>query len=264
MYQITAALAGFKTAVADNIQVMVGQTVTVDFTLEVGQVSDQVTVMAETPLLESSTPEIGIGTTEKEVHTWPIMVEDGTRQLQTFIFNSMPGTEGGGFAGSINGGQSYSHEILIDGISIGRMDLNGGSNSEFTPTIDAVSEFKLQTGALSSQYGNTQTAMTNFGMKSGTNTYHGGAFWFNNQPAYNANSWANNAQGVDKSGSKENNYGWTVGGPIWKDHTFFFFSQEYERQTTKYYRATNGTLPLPSLQERRFLPVAQPRVHRRS
>jgi len=167
MYQITASLAGFKTAVADNIQVMVGQTVTVDFSLEVGQVSDQVTVMAETPLLESSTPEIGIGTTEKEVHTWPIMVEDGTRQLQTFIFTSMPGTEGGGFAGSINGGQSYSHEILIDGISIGRMDLNGGSNSEFTPTIDAVSEFKLQTGALSSQYGNTQTAMTNFGMKSG-------------------------------------------------------------------------------------------------
>ena len=100
-------------------------------------------------------------------------MDDGTRQLQTFIFNAMPGTEGGGFAGSINGGQSYSHEILIDGISIGRMDLNGGSNSEFTPTIDAVSEFKLQTGALSSQYGNTQTAMTNFGMKSGTNAYHG-------------------------------------------------------------------------------------------
>jgi hypothetical protein len=258
MYQITAALAGFKTAVADNIQVMVGQTVTVDFTLEVGQVSDQVTVMAETPLLETSTPEIGIGTTDKEVHTWPIMVSDGTRQLQTFIFTSMPGTEGGGFAGSINGGQSYSHEILIDGISIGRMDLNGGSNSEFTPTIDAVSEFKLQTGALSSQYGNTQTAMTNFGMKSGTNTYHGSAFWFNNQPAYNANSWANNAQGVDKSGSKENNYGWTVGGPIWKDHTFFFFSQEYERQTTKYYRSVNGTLPLPQFKNGDFSQLLDP------
>jgi hypothetical protein len=89
-YKITAALAGFKTATADNIQVMVGQTVTVDFSLEVGQVSDQVTVMAETPLLESSSPEIGVGTTETEVHTWPIMVGDGTRQLQTFIFSSMP------------------------------------------------------------------------------------------------------------------------------------------------------------------------------
>jgi hypothetical protein len=258
MYQITAALAGFKTAVADNIQVMVGQTVTVDFNLEVGQVSDQVTVMAETPLLESSTPEIGVGTTEREVHTWPIIIDDGTRQLQTFIFNAMPGTEGGGFAGSINGGQSYSHEILIDGISIGRMDLNGGSNSEFTPTIDAVSEFKLQTGALSSQYGNTQTAMTNFGMKSGTNAYHGSAFWFHNEPFTNANSWANNAQGVDKSGSKENNYGGTVGGPIWKDRTFFFFSMEYERQTTKLYRNTNGTLPLREFKNGDFSRLLDP------
>jgi hypothetical protein len=257
-YKITAALAGFKTSTADNIQVMVGQTVTVDFSLEVGQVSDQVTVMAETPLLESSTPEIGVGTTETEVHTWPIMVGDGTRQLQTFIFSSMPGTEGGTFAGSINGGQSYSHEILIDGISIGRMDLNGGSNNEFTPTIDAVSEFKLQTGALSSQYGNTQTAMTNFGMKSGTNSFHGGAFWFNNQPAYNANSWANNARGISRSGSMENNYGWTVGGPIWKDHTFFFFSQEYERQTTNLYQAQNGTLPLQAYKNGDFSQLLDP------
>jgi hypothetical protein len=258
MYKITAALAGFKTAVAENIQVMVGQTVTVDFALEVGQVSDQVTVMAETPLLESSTPEIGVGTTEKEVHTWPIIVEDGTRQLQTFMFNSLPGTEGGTFAGSINGGQSYSHEILIDGISIGRMDLNGGSNNEFTPTIDSVSEFKLQTGALSSQYGNTQTALTNFGMKSGTNAYHGSAFWFHNEPFLNANSWSNNAQGVNKSGSKENNYGGTVGGPIWKDRTFFFFSMEYERQTTKLYRNTNGNMPLAAFKDGDFSKLLDP------
>jgi len=257
-YQLTAALAGFKTAVADNIQVMLGQTVTVDFSLEVGQVSDQVTVMAETPLLESSTPEIGVGTTEKEVHTWPIMVEDGTRQLQTFIFTSMPGTEGGGFAGSINGGQSYSHEILIDGISIGRMDLNGGSNSEFTPTIDAVSEFKLQTGALSSQYGNTQTAMTNFGMKSGTNAFHGSAFWFHNEPFLNANSWSNNARNVDKSGAKENNYGGTVGGPIWKDRTFFFFSMEFDRRRTKMLRGTNGTLPLAAFKNGDFSKLLDP------
>ena len=257
-YRLTAALAGFKTAVADNIQVMVGQTVTVDFGLEVGQVSDQVTVMAETPLLESSTPEIGIGTNEKEVHTWPIIMDDGTRQLQTFIFNSMPGTEGGGFAGSINGGQSYSHEILIDGISVGRMDINGGNTSEFTPTIDSVSEFKLQTGALSSQYGNTQTALTNFGMKSGTNAFHGSAFWFHNEPFLNANSWGNNARNVDKTGSKENNGGFTVGGPIWKDHTFFFFSAEYERQASKNLQATNGTLPLQAFKNGDFSQLLDP------
>src|SRR5206468_478046 len=98
-YKISASLAGFKTAIADNVDVLVGQTVTVDFALEVGQVTEQVTVSAETPLLENSTSEIGINTTDKEVHTWPIFVGDGTRQLQTFIFSSMPGTQGDTFAG---------------------------------------------------------------------------------------------------------------------------------------------------------------------
>jgi hypothetical protein len=235
-YRLTASLPGFKTAIADNVEVLVAQTVTVDFKLEVGEVSEQVTVSAKTPLLETSTPEIGTNATEKEVHTWPILVGDGTRQLQSFIFRAMPGTEGGEFAGTINGGQSYSHEILIDGISLGRYDLNGGSNNEFTPTMDAVSEFKLQTGALSAQYGNTQTALTNFGLKSGSNDYHGTVFWFHRDQALNANSWTNNRFGNPKSPFRDNNFGGTFGGPITipkvydgKDRTHFFYSYEGER-----------------------------------
>ncbi len=248
-YKITASLPGFKTAVADNVEVLIAQTVTVDFKLEVGEVSEQVTVSAKTPLLETSTPEIGTNATEKEVHTWPILVGDGTRQLQSFIFRAMPGTEGGEFAGTINGGQAYSHEILIDGISIGRFDLNGGSNNEFTPTMDAVSEFKLQTGALSSQYGNTQTALTNFGMKSGSNNFHGTVFWFHKDQSLNANSWTNNRLQRDKPPFRENNLGGTIGGPVQipglyngKDRTHFFFSYERERFRSE---TTSGFLTLP-------------------
>ena len=73
-YQVSAALKGFKTAVRDNVPVLLTQTVTLDFTLEVGEVTDTVTVSAEAPLLESSTAEIGINATEKEFHTWPILV----------------------------------------------------------------------------------------------------------------------------------------------------------------------------------------------
>ncbi|MGH9338565.1 MAG: TonB-dependent receptor domain-containing protein, partial [Acidobacteriota bacterium] len=228
-YRVSATLPGFKTAVAENVTVLLAQTLTVDFVLELGEVSQQVTVSSEAPLLEKSTSEIGINTTEKEVHTWPIIVGDGTRQLQQFIFTSLPGTQGGTFAGSINGGQSYSHEILIDGISIGRMDLNGGSNNEFTPTMDAVSEFKLHTGALSSQYGNTQTALVNFGLKSGTNAYHGTAFWFHKNRVLNANSWASNRTGGTKAPILENNFGATFGGPIIQDKTHFFVSYEGNR-----------------------------------
>src|SRR5437867_9502344 len=248
-YKLTASLTGFKSAVADNIQILLGQTVTVDFSLEVGQVSEQVTVTAAAPLLESSSSEIGINAVEKEVRNWPIIVGDGTRQLQSFVFRVMPGTEGGEFAGSINGGQSYSHEILIDGITIGRFDLNGGSNNEFTATMDAVDQFKLQTGALSAQYGNTQTALVNFGMKSGTNQYHGGAFWLHRDRSLNANSWSNNRLGRLKDPFLDNNGGATFGGPVWiphvyngKDKTHFFFSYEIERFKNA---TTSGFLSLP-------------------
>ncbi len=194
-YRVAATMSGFKTTVQENVQVGTTQTVTADFALEVGDLQDQITVSSNAAVLEKDTSEIGTAATELEVHTWPIMVGDGTRQLQNFIFTSMPGTQGGTWEGSINGGQSFAHEILIDGISIGRMDINGGSNNEFTPTVDAVSEFKLQTGATSAQYGNSQTGLTNFAMKSGTNEYHGTAFWFHQNEALNANSWANNAAG---------------------------------------------------------------------
>jgi hypothetical protein len=231
-YRVSATLTGFKTTVRENVDVLPTQTVTVNLKLEVGELSQQVTVVEAAPMLEASTSEIGTAATELEVHTWPIMVDDGTRQLQNFIFTSMPGTQGGTWSGSINGGQSFAHEILIDGISIGRMDLNGGSNNEFTPTVDAVSEFKLQTGATSSQYGNSQTGLTNFAMKSGTNEYHGTAFWFAQNEALNAMSWGDNAAGLTKKPrSRLNNFGATFGGPIIKDRTHFFFSYEGNRQS---------------------------------
>jgi hypothetical protein len=237
-YRISASITGFKKTVRENVEIHVAETVTVDLVLEVGQITDSVTVTAAAPLLEKSTMEIGTISTDKEVHTWPIQIDDGTRQLQSFIFSSMPGTQGGGWEGSINGSQSFSHEILIDGISVGRFDINGGNTGEFTATVDAVSEFKLQTGALSSQYGNTQTGLANFGLRSGTNQYHGSAFWFHQNSALNANSWAANNSGIldprtgkaFKAPNKLNNWGATFGGPIRKDRTQFFFSYEQNKQ----------------------------------
>lgn len=256
-YRVSASKSGFKTAVRDNVDVLVTQTVTLDFSLDPGEISEQITVSAETPLLEASTPEIGTNLTEKEFRTLPILVGDGTRQLQDFVFRSLPGTSGGTFEGTINGGQAYSHEILIEGISIGRMDLNGGSNNEFTPTLDAVSEMKLQTGALSSQFGNTQTGLTNFGLKSGTNDFHGTAFWFHRNKALNANSWDNNRLGRRKSPFLDNNFGGTVGGPIKKDRTFFFVSYEGDRFNDQTISGFDS-LPLPAYKQGDFSRLLSP------
>ena len=79
-YKVSVALRGFKTAVRDNIDLLLTQTLTLDLELQPGEITQQVTVSAEPPLLESSTQEIGTNINEKELHTWPILVGDGTRQ----------------------------------------------------------------------------------------------------------------------------------------------------------------------------------------
>src|SRR5262245_44323981 len=85
-YNVSVALHGFKTTIRGNIHLLLTQTLTLDFELEPGEITQQVTVSTEPPLLESSTQEIGTNVNQKEFHTWPILVDDGTRQLQDFVF----------------------------------------------------------------------------------------------------------------------------------------------------------------------------------
>lgn len=249
VYKISVTAPGFKTGLAENVTLRVGQTLTVDMKLEVGQVSDNITVTAETPLLETGSAEIGRYVTEKEFDTWPVIVGDGRRQIQSFIFRSLPGTTGGEFQGSINGGQQYSHEILIEGMSLGRFDLQGGSNNELSPSAEAVSEFKMHTGTIGAQYGGGQTAVANFAIRSGTNELHGTAYDYFQNDALRANSFTNNANGVRRPPFKLNNYGASLGGPVYipklydgRNRSFFFVSYEATRQRD-FNSVAFGTLP---------------------
>ncbi len=263
-YKLTAAAPGFKTSVRDNVVLAVAQTLTLDFILEVGQVSDQVTVSSEPPLLETGTAEIGSYVSKKEFDTWPITVGDGRRQIQQFIFTSLPGTVGGTFQGSINGGQNYSHEILIDGISIGRMDLQGGGNNEFSPSAESISEMKMQTGMTSAQYSGGQTALANFATKSGTNQLHGSGYFYIQNDALRANGWNNNASNVRRQPFKQANYGYSVGGPVLlpkvydgRNKTFFFHNLEVTR--LRDFRSTSfTTLPTPDFKQGNFSRLLNP------
>src|SRR6185295_5404035 len=189
----------------------VASTQTADIKLEVGAVTEQVMVSDRPELLDAGSAEIGRYITTEEYKSWPVVVGDGQRQIQQFIFDSLPGTTGDTFKGSINGGQEYSHEILIEGMPIGRSDLSGGNNNEFSPSAEAISEFKLQTGAVSAQYNGGQTAVANFNIKSGTNDLHGTAFWYGQNEAFNAESIQDKAQGDKKPIHRENNEGFSLG-----------------------------------------------------
>ncbi|MBA3442030.1 MAG: carboxypeptidase regulatory-like domain-containing protein, partial [Pyrinomonadaceae bacterium] len=269
-YRLSSSTSGFKTGIVEGVTVGVAQTATIDFSLEVGQIGETVTVTAES-LIETSTSEVGRYVSANEFQSWPIPVADGLRQLQSFIFRSLPGAVGGEFQGSINGGQFYSHEILVEGISLGRYDLSGGSMNEFTPSADATSEFRLQAGTLSAQYGNTQTSMANFGMKSGTNEFHGSAYHYLQNEALNANASTANFSGVKRQPFKLNNFGGTLGGPVFlprfgqggpalykgKDKTFFFVFYEGTRQRN--FRSTSfTTLPTVAMKQGDFSALLNP------
>ncbi|MGA2631384.1 MAG: TonB-dependent receptor, partial [Terriglobia bacterium] len=244
VYRLEASKEGFKTAVAENIAVPVAQVVTIDLTLQVGSTTQSVTVTSEAPLLTPSTSEVGASITPQEFQTLPMPLDDGGRQPQSFIFRSLPGAVGDAYQGSINGGQQFSHQIMIDGVTIGRYDMSGGSMSEYSPGTDAIGEFKVQMTNYSAEYGGTSSAIVNFAMKSGTNQFHGTAFEYNKNPVFNAAGLLVNAfPGSPKNNEKENNFGGTIGGPIRKDKTFFFASYEGDRLTNFSY---SGTTTIPT------------------
>ena len=236
LYKVTVSKSGFRSSAVDGITLRVAQTLTVDFKMDIGQVSDSISVSSSPPLIETGTAEIGRYVSEKEFDTWPVAVADGRRQIQSFIFRSLPGTVGGEFRGSINGGQPYSHEILIDGMALGRFDLQGGSNNEMSPSAEAVSEFKLQTGTMGAQYGGGQTAVANFALKTGTNELHGTAYYYGQNDVLRANSFNFNAIGRARNPFKLSNYGGSIGGPVMipkiyngKNKSFFHFTYETTR-----------------------------------
>lgn len=254
-YNVKAGAPGFRTSTREGVILRVGQTLSVNINLELGAVTEQVTVSAAPPLLEAGSAEIGRYISTEEYKSWPIFVEDGQRQIQQFIFDALPGTTGGTFLGSINGGQQYSHEILIEGMAVGRSDLSGGNNNEFSPSAEAISEFKLQTGAIGAQYNGGQTAVANFNIKSGTNDLHGSAFYYGNNEYFNAFNLSEKSQGITKKRRfREHNYGYSVGGPVYipkiydgRNKTFFFTNFEKDERNQLGF---NGFVTLPTTDQK--------------
>jgi hypothetical protein len=253
-YTIRVNAPGFDTSAAENVILRVAQTMTIDVKLQVGKMNQEVVVSAKPELLEADSAEIGQYITAEEYKDWPILVSDGQRQLQEFIFDSLPGTTGNTFQGSINGGQQYSHEILIDGIPIGRSDLSGGNNDEFSPSAEAVGEFKLQTGAISAEYNGGQTAVANFQIKSGTNDLHGSGFYYLGNEDFDSIPVQSKTFGGTNPENRLNNWGYSVGGPVYipkvyngRNKTFFFTNFE---KTNTVELPFNGFVTLPTVAQK--------------
>jgi hypothetical protein len=238
-YSVTVEAPNLKKYAQEGVTVTTGTAISLNIPMQLGAVSDSITVTADATQLQTTTSEIGATVSPTLIANLPLQVSGTIRNPVQFI-ELVPGFVGGvandpGSNSSddfkVNGGQEGGTDILVDGVSISLVSPNTQWNKGVS--TDAVDEFKVLQSNFSAEYGQAGDGIVSLTIKSGTNELHGTGYDFLRNKSLDANSWANNLQGLKRSIDTQNDFGATVGGPVWipkvyngKNKTFFFFAYE--------------------------------------
>jgi hypothetical protein len=238
-YSVTVEGPNMKNYVREGVTVQTGSTVSLDIQMQLGGVSENVTVSADASQLETATSDIGATVQQVLVENLPLEVSGTVRNPVQFI-TLIPGFVGnvGNDPGSnstddfkVDGGQENSTDVLVDGVSISLVSPNTQWNKGIS--TEGVQEFKVLQSNFSPEYGESGDGIVSLTIKSGTNDFHGSVYDFYRNRALDANSWVNNTAEVGKSVNTQNDFGATFGGPVriphlynGRDKTFFFVDYE--------------------------------------
>jgi hypothetical protein len=237
-YTLTVELAGFQKYTRTDMRLQVGETATINVQLKVGQLTEAVTVSAESPLLETSKADRGTVIDSHRIAEIPLqsrspmalvpLVAGVNYNAQSIYLR--PFDNGALAAWSMNGGASSNNEFLLDGAPNNANQ--GGNNIAYVPPAAAVQEMKISTNSYDAQYGRTAGGVVNVSLKSGTNSFHGEVYDYMRRKALAANSFILNSQNRPKTEQYIDQYGFSVDGPIWRNKTFFLFTGEKYREGT--------------------------------
>ena len=245
MYNISAELSGFRKTLQTNVQLEVGQTRAINFELQLGALTEEVTVTAESPLLETSRADRGMVIDNARITELPLNARNPfmLSYLSPGITYNGPAIyqrpfDNGAIADwSINGGQNRNNEFLLDGAP--NNSIQGGNNIAYVPPVDAVQEFKIVTNSYDAQYGRTAGGVINVSLKSGTNALHGSLYEFARRKAFDSNEYFFKVNGREKPDHKLDQYGGQVDGPVripglydGRNRTFFMFNYEGYKEAT--------------------------------
>lgn len=243
-YVVEAALQGFKTASRGGIVLNVNDSVKVDFALELGTVTETVTVVAGAPLVNTVTSDTSKTIDDAAIQSLPIVdrntyslldLTPGVQSNNNGVVSASVTTSnlGLGFPeqrtlinGGADGGTGSVNYYLDGGINMTALRNTGN----ILPNPDAIQEFKVQTNAYNAEYGRFSSGIINVITKAGTNRFRGSAFEYFRNGNMNAKDWGST---LEAPPLKRNQYGATVGGPIQENKTFFFASWSGLRQTTQ-------------------------------
>jgi outer membrane receptor protein involved in Fe transport len=226
-YTVEVKAEGFRAERRTGIQIQIGQSAKLDFVLEVGSVQQTLEVKSMAPLLQTENATLGGVVNTERIENLPL---NGRKFNDLAILtpgvqvynpdNHSSSTDGSSI--SANGGRSIWGQVNVDGIT---MVNNRHNYVNLYPSVDAIQEFKVQTGNYTAEYGGNAGTNVNIQIKSGTNQYHGNLFEFIRNDAMDARNYFTPSP-LPQNILKQNQYGATFGGPVIKDKTFFFLSYE--------------------------------------
>jgi len=246
-YNVTVEKAGFKKAVAGPILVNVQERPKVDITLQVGSISETMTVNTEGPQLETETSELGQVVDSQRATTLPLNGRNYAQlaQLGAGVSPSEPGSRvSASYGFSANGARSLQNNFLLDGVdnNANLGDVLNEAAFVIQPSVDAIAEFKVQTNSYSAEFGRGNGAILNAVIKSGTNQIHGDAYEFLRNEKLDAR---NAFDQFGRQPYKQNQFGFTLGGPITKNRTFFF--GDYEGLRIRQATPLLSLIPTPAM-----------------
>jgi hypothetical protein len=229
IYTVTVEQNGFKKFQKTGSHLEVNNPLTVDVVLEVGQVSEIVTVQGGPEQLQTSNATLGNVVEQKAIEALPL---NGRNPLTLLLLEPGVVQRSAGGAGSgvhVNGSRDRAYNVTIDGIEANESSVPNPVSNLYRINPDNVQEFKVTTNNATAEEGRNSGASISIATRSGTSDFHGTAFYFLRNEALNANEWYANAQNAPKPLIRMGQFGFEMGGPIKRNKTFFFGSYQYNR-----------------------------------
>lgn len=252
-YSLTFEAKGFQKSVENGIILHTVEELRINATLQIGAVTETVTVTSASPMMQADSAQISDTMTTKMAESIPLNYVSGGVQNPTNFASLQPGaTAGGGgnFQVRVNGEPPNTYKTLVDGQDITN-GIDASHLAEETPSQESLQEATLQTSNYSAEFGQVSGGLFNFTTKSGTNHFHGSAYehWLNEVLNAGNPYTTSPTGGLVRPASRKNDFGFTVGGPViipkvydGTNKTFFFFNLEYW-ETTSTSSGSYGTLP---------------------
>ncbi len=264
-YTLRVSASGFGEFTRSGIQAHIQDYLTIDVTLTVGSVSQQVAVTGATPLLQQEDASVGQTINEEQVNNMPLQSRDWTTLS---LLAAGTSTTGGSSNAEFNVlGQNWTqNDFRLNGID-DNVEIYGGGNIQgaggnngytaFVPPPDAIQEFKLQTSNFNAEFGHSTGGIINAVIKSGTNRLHGDLWEYVRNTVFNANDYFANQTDTPRPAYHQNQFGGTVGGPVFipkvydgRNKTFFFFDYQGTRINTP--TASTSSVPTPLMHSSNF------------